>query len=197
MTEEGGTGERGTSELSRRRLLRLGAMGALAAVGAGYGPRTRAVAAAPARSPKPNWAKLSGQLSGRLSLPGSPSYPIDRELYNPLFDSTRPAAIAFCASTSDVARCVTFARGVGLPLVARGGGHSYGGYSTSGGLVIDVSLMSHVALSAAAPKTARVATVGAGPASSTCTQASSSKGFPSRPVRAQPSGSPAWPSAAG
>jgi FAD/FMN-containing dehydrogenase len=162
MAERGGTGDGGTGELSRRRLLQLGAMGALAAVGAAYGPRSGAATAAPARPPKPNWAKLAGQLSGRLSLPGSPSYPIDRELYNPLFDTTRPAAIAFCASATDVARCVTFARDADLPIAARGGGHSYGGYSTTGGLVIDVSLMSHVALAAAAPKSGRVATVGAG-----------------------------------
>ena len=144
-------------------MLQLGAMGAVAAVGAAYGPSTGAGSgfAAAAPRPKPNWAKLAHQLSGRLSLPGSPGYPIDLELYNPLFDTVHPAAIAFCASATDVARCITFARDTALPITARSGGHSYGGYSTTAGLVIDVSLMSRVTLAAAA-RAGRVATVGAG-----------------------------------
>jgi FAD/FMN-containing dehydrogenase len=158
----------GPGEISRRRLLQLGAMGAVAAVGSvygpsGHGPRTGAgVAAAAAGPPKPNWAKLASQLHGRLSLPGSAGYPVDRELYNPVFDNVHPAAIAFCASATDVARCITFARDIALPLAARSGGHSYAGYSTTPGLVIDVSLMSRVALTAGAPTAGRVATVGAG-----------------------------------
>jgi FAD/FMN-containing dehydrogenase len=162
----------GTGAVSRRRLLQLGAMGAVAAVGAAYGPRTgdgvgfaaveRGLVAAAAEPSKPNWAKLAHQLGGRLSLPGSPGYPIDRELYNPLFDGARPAAIAFCASATDVARCITFARDIALPIAARCGGHSYGGYSTTAGLVIDVSLMSRVTLTARAARAGRVATVGAG-----------------------------------
>jgi FAD/FMN-containing dehydrogenase len=172
-------------ELSRRRLLKLGAMGALAAVGSTCDPKLTGTAAAEtaagggpvaapapapgkpsvaaaARPPKPNWAKLAGQLSGRLSLPGSPGYPIDLEIYNPLFDRVHPAAIAFCASATDVARCIAFARDATLPIAARGGGHSYAGYSTTSGLVIDLSHMSGVSNAAGASKGGRVATVGAG-----------------------------------
>jgi FAD/FMN-containing dehydrogenase len=173
MSETGARAASGaTGEVSRRRLLQLGAMGAVAAVGAAYGPRTgdgarlaaaeRGLVVAAAKRPKPNWATLAHQLSGRLSLPGSPRYPIDRELYNPQFDSTHPAAIAFCANATDVARCITFARDIALPIAARCGGHSYGGYSTTAGLVIDVSLMSRVTSAALAPRAGRVATVGAG-----------------------------------
>ena len=103
---------------------------------------TLAPVAAAAQPPKSDWAKLDGQLTGRLSLPGSPGYPVDRELYDPLFDSVHPAAIAFCANATDVARSITFARDHGLAIAARSGGHSYAGYSTTTGLVIDVSLMS-------------------------------------------------------
>ena len=132
-------------------------MGALTVAAARRGP----VAAAP-QAPNSAWAKLHGQLTGRLSLPGSPGYPLDRELYNPLFDTVRPAAIAFCAAANDVARCITFARDHRLVIAARSGGHSYGGYSTTAGLVIDVSLMSRVTLAAGRPKAGRIATVGAG-----------------------------------
>ncbi len=103
-----------------------------------------------------DWKALAGGLSGRLSRPGSPGYPVDLELYDPRFDGTHPAAIAFCASSSDVARSITFAREHGLALAARSGGHSYGGYSTSRGLVVDVSRMSIVTV------TGGVATIGAG-----------------------------------
>ena len=160
----------GAGDISRRRLLQLGATGALAAVGAAYGPRTTAAVgaagwapqAAAAQPPKPGWAKLAGQLTGRLSLPGSSGYPLDRELFNPLFDTVRPAAIAFCASGNDVARCITFARHHRLAIAPRSGGHGYAGYSTTAGLVIDVTLMSRVTMAAGTPKTGRIATVGAG-----------------------------------
>jgi FAD/FMN-containing dehydrogenase len=99
---------------------------------------------------------LAAGLSGRLSRPGSPTYAIDRALYDPVYDSIRPAGIAYCANAGDVARSIAFAREHGLPLTARSGGHSYAGYSTTTGLVIDVSLMSQLVVSGS------VAKVGAG-----------------------------------
>lgn len=56
----------------------------------------------------------------------------------------RPAAIAYCATSGDVQRCVEFARGHDVAFAARSGGHSYAGYSTTNGLVIDVTVMSSV-----------------------------------------------------
>jgi FAD/FMN-containing dehydrogenase len=103
-----------------------------------------------------DWDALSLRLNGRLSRPSAAHYRVDAEIYNPAFDAVRPAGIAFCADAADVARCVTFARQHDLPLAVRCGGHSYGGYSTGPGLVVDVSLMSQVAVSG------EMATVGAG-----------------------------------
>ncbi len=103
-----------------------------------------------------DWRALAGGLSGRLSRPGSPGYLVDLELYDPRFDGARPAAIAFCANAADVARSVTFARDHGLALTARSGGHSYAGYSTTTGLVIDVSRMSAITMAGG------VAVIGAG-----------------------------------
>jgi len=79
-----------------------------------------------------------------LSRPGDPTYPIDKQLYDPVYDIVRPAGIAYCANASDVARSLAFAREHALPLTARSGGHSYAGYSTTTGLVVDVSLMSQL-----------------------------------------------------
>ena len=55
-----------------------------------------------------------------------------------------------------MATAVVFARDAGLPLALRAGGHSYGGWSTGRGLVLDVSRIRGVL------STVRSATVGAG-----------------------------------
>ena len=106
-----------------------------------------------------DWSALSAKLAGRLVRPGNPAYATDLQLYDPQFDTSRPAAIAYCANADDVARCITFARSHHLPLAARSGGHSYAGYSGTTGLVIDVSLMSRVSR---VSHGGNIATVGAG-----------------------------------
>jgi FAD/FMN-containing dehydrogenase len=97
----------------------------------------------PAGGP-PDWSTLSAVLSGPLVVAGSPTYPTSRELYNERFDGTAPLAIAYCVSPSDVQRCLAFARRHGVEMAARSGGHSYGGYSSGPGLVIDVTRMATV-----------------------------------------------------
>ncbi|MBB2909755.1 FAD/FMN-containing dehydrogenase [Streptosporangium becharense] len=91
-----------------------------------------------------DWRALGAGLEGRLVRPGDAAYDRARRLFNPAYDSVRPAAVAYCANPSDVAECVTFARRTGLPLAVRSGGHSYAGWSTGTGLVVDVSPMSSV-----------------------------------------------------
>ena len=92
----------------------------------------------------PEWATLASMLSGQLVLPGSPTYTTSRELYNERFDDSVPAAIAYCRSASDIQRCVGFARDHAVQMAARSGGHSYGGYSSCPGLVVDVTQMAEV-----------------------------------------------------
>src|SRR5262249_10334799 len=55
-----------------------------------------------------------------------------------------PAAIAYCASPADIQSCLAFVRNFGLPVAIRAGGHSYAGYSTTTGLVIDVTRMNSI-----------------------------------------------------
>ena len=83
------------------------------------------------------------QLSSRLPSPYS-QYASAHELYNQRFDGIEPAAVAYCQSPTDVQQCIAFARAHGVPLAPRSGGHSYGGYSTCRGLVIDVTSMASV-----------------------------------------------------
>ena len=114
------------------------------------------VASSPATAS--TWAALGAALTGRLVVPTSPSYPNDRLLYNSKFTDLHPRAIAYCASATDVARCIDFANSHAVAVAARSGGHSYGGYSTTRGLVIDVSPLAAVVVD---PRS-NSATVGAG-----------------------------------
>ena len=140
--------------MNRRAFLGLAAVtGVATAVGGD--------ATTPSAPPSPaQWARLAATLRGRLVRPGARTYPVDKLLYDPRFDALAPAAIAFCATPTDVARVIAFARTHGVELAVRAGGHSYAGYSSgTGRLVIDVTPMAGVV---AAPRPGGVARVGAG-----------------------------------
>ena len=59
-----------------------------------------------------------------------------------------PRLVVRVADAVDVASCLDWSRDTGLPIAVRGGGHSYAGLSTSTGLVIDLSRLAHVRVSA-------------------------------------------------
>jgi FAD/FMN-containing dehydrogenase len=81
---------------------------------------------------------------------------VSKRLFDPRFDSLHPAGIAYCGNPHDVATCLAFVRKFGVPVAARCGGHSYAGWSSTSGLIIDVTRMSGVNVSGS------TATVGAG-----------------------------------
>ena len=117
----------------------------------------RAAAPGAARSPSPaDWTALGRDLSGPLVRPGESSYTVSKRLFDPRFDSLHPAGIAYCRNPHDVATCLAFVRKFGIPVAARCGGHSYAGWSSGSGLIIDVTRMSGVNVSGS------TATVGAG-----------------------------------
>jgi FAD/FMN-containing dehydrogenase len=84
---------------------------------------------------------LGQQLQGRVLTPSSPGWAEAVKLYNPRLD-VQPRFIALCQKPQEVADVVVYARQNGLPLAARGGRHSFAGYSNAGGgIVADVSSM--------------------------------------------------------
>lgn len=93
----------------------------------------------PARTSGTRWSALESGMRGVLLRPEQAAYEQARLLVNQRFDGIRPQAIAYPADVQDVIECVDFARTDGVPLALRSGGHSYAGYSTGPGLVLDVS----------------------------------------------------------
>lgn len=99
---------------------------------------------------------LAKGLKGDVLLKGDAGYDEARQVWNAMFDK-RPALIARCASTADVVRAVQFARGHGLLLAVRGGGHNIAGLSTcEGGMVLDLTRLRGTKIDRAA-RVARVA----------------------------------------
>ncbi|MFI0976743.1 FAD-binding oxidoreductase [Streptomyces sp. NPDC021093] len=103
----------------------------------------------PGRPPAP-WGRLGRRLRGRLVTRSDPAYATARQLDLAQFDTVAPRAVAYCANPGDVALCLAFAQDHDLPFAVRSGGHSYGGYSTGRGLVVDVSGIGAVAVEGAA-----------------------------------------------
>jgi FAD/FMN-containing dehydrogenase len=90
--------------------------------------------------------ELAAGLRGDVVRAGSPGYNQARLLFDTRFDGVKPRAIVFCESLADVQRTVRWARRHAVRIVPRSGGHSYGGYSTTTGVVVDVSRMKGIAL---------------------------------------------------
>jgi FAD/FMN-containing dehydrogenase len=137
----------------------LGACSSGGSPGAGKPAATTAAPASgsPTTSPAPSWDTLASRLHGQLVRPGDTDYDRARALFDPAFDGVRPQGVVYAADPGDVAEAIRFAGATGVPLAARCGGHSYAGYSTSAGLVLDVTRMNQVSVGGDG-----LATVGAG-----------------------------------
>ncbi len=164
------TGGDGLDGVSRREFLKYAATASVVVAALtlpGCSTMLPSATATPTRRPLPtptgapptdaDWTALGTSLSGSLVLPGAATYGQAARLFNPHFDGTKPLGVAYCATPSDVQRCIAFTRAHSVPMTARSGGHSYGGYSIGTGLVCDVSPMANVAL-----RDDGSATVGAG-----------------------------------
>jgi FAD/FMN-containing dehydrogenase len=101
-----------------------------------------------AAAPSGIFAELARVLQGDVVVPGDAAYDRARLLYDTRFDGVRPRGIAFCESLRDVERTVRWARRHKVRIVPRSGGHSYGGYSTTSGVVVDVSRLDKVSVDA-------------------------------------------------
>lgn len=91
-----------------------------------------------------DWRGLARLLGGELLQSGAPDFARIAAPWNLRFASILPSAIARCVSPEDVAICLLWAQRNDMPIAIRSGGHSYAGFSTTDGLMIDVSPMNAV-----------------------------------------------------
>ena len=142
--------------MNRRTVLRAAGLAAVAVPATGV----RAVPRVPAGGPTAgDYKALAARIEGAVERPGAAGFDEARRLVDPRFDSIRPPAVVRCAGHADVTEVIRFARRFGVPVVPRGGGHSYVGASTSRtGLVLDLRGLRAIRYDAGS----RTATIGGG-----------------------------------
>jgi FAD/FMN-containing dehydrogenase len=88
---------------------------------------------------------LEAHLLGEIIRPGDAEYEQARAVWNGSVDK-HPLLIVRAADAADVIRAVEFSRRHQLTLAVRSGGHSFAGYGTCDGLVLDLSRMKAVSV---------------------------------------------------
>jgi len=96
----------------------------------------------------PRLKSLAAAMRGPVLARGGAGYALARLEYDSLYDAVKPLAVAQPLDAADVSAIVRWATKTGVHIVARSGGHSYGGYSTvSNGVVVDLQRLKRVAFS--------------------------------------------------
>jgi hypothetical protein len=124
--------------LNRRELLvRAGGLGVALAV-PGW---SRAAA-------DPQLKSLAAAVRGPVLARGGAGYALARLEYDSAYDAIKPLAVVQPLDAADAAAVVRWAAKTGVRIVARSGGHSYGGYSTvANGVVVDLQRLKRIAVS--------------------------------------------------
>ncbi len=128
---------------SRRSFLTAAAAAAISAVIPEYGNAFYGRHKADARSVirERAWRELRHRVSGPVLRPWDEAFAWIAMPNNLRYAGTMPQGIARCRNAGDVSQAILWAREHQVPLVARSGGHSYAGYSTTNGLMIETTLM--------------------------------------------------------
>ena len=144
------------SDLTRREALSRGGRLLIAAAGGSAAATLAGSGSSQARgSARANWTALERSLRGPPPRPGDAGFRAAGAAENYLYASVVPAGIALCTGPHDVEACVRWARDNDVPLAARSGGHSFGGYSRTTGLQVDLRRMKSITVDADA-RTLRV-----------------------------------------
>lgn len=94
-----------------------------------------------------DWAGLREAMLGDVITPQDEEYDAAILLADTEFRHTAPLAVARCHDAQDVARVVDFSRVHNVNLTPRSGGHSFAGFSTGRGIVVDLAAMTQIELS--------------------------------------------------
>ena len=123
--------------MNRRKFLQWGSLASASLVLGCQSPSPPRPSAIP-------WNDLASGLDGKVVLPGSGEYESSYPTFIKRFDHIRPAGLVIAENEADVVEAVRFAKRYGIHVVARSGGHSFGGYSTTEGMVIDLRRLAAV-----------------------------------------------------
>ena len=100
------------------------------------------------RAVNPKLRELQQAVDGPVLLPGKPGYATARLTYNARYDK-HPLAVVRPRGVEDVRAVVRWARKYDVPVAPRSGGHSYAGYSSGTGVVLDLTRFTGVHVSGA------------------------------------------------
>lgn len=132
--------------VSRRSFLKLGSAAAVGAVTSGAKAdvlSSLSSGASQALSPLAI-QDLRSSLSGGLVTPADSAY---GKLYLPnnlVYKNIKPIGIAVCKDEEDVSKSLAWCKKHDVSLIARNGGHSYAGYSTTSGLMINLQALNTI-----------------------------------------------------
>ncbi|MEV7229576.1 FAD-binding oxidoreductase [Polymorphospora sp. NPDC051019] len=91
-----------------------------------------------------DWSSLARSLDGELLLDSDPAYEWTRKPFIARFDEILPQVVVMCATPQDVIEALAFARRNDIDFAVRSGGHCFAGYSSSRGMVVNVTPMAQV-----------------------------------------------------
>jgi FAD/FMN-containing dehydrogenase len=131
--------------LARTARLAAGAglgLSALSSIGCGGGSTSSSISSNSA------WRELARRISGPVLRPGDPGFKATALPNNLRYASILPQGIAKCANANDVAQAILWSQENDIALITRSGGHSYAGFSTTHGLMIDMTLINQAQFAA-------------------------------------------------
>ena len=99
------------------------------------------------QTPSTNCDGAIGASDGKVLVAGIDPIPEDRLPFN-LRATVTPCVLVQSKTSNAVRESIAWAKRHGIPLCGRGGGHSYEGFSSIAGLVIDVGDMNSIAVDA-------------------------------------------------
>ncbi|MGW8955646.1 FAD-binding oxidoreductase [Streptomyces sp. NPDC055709] len=135
--------------VDRRAVLSgIGATAAVASIGAFTGRPASTLDISPMDRDTRSWRELRRRVKGPLFRSASANYWALNMPTNPRYANIHAEGILCPDGDSDVTEAITWARKNGLPVTARGGGHSYAGFSNTEGLLMPFARMRKVRLDA-------------------------------------------------
>ena len=135
--------------IDRRQFLKSAAVVAGAAATGATTAGCSSTSAAPSPAKADIWQELGRHLRVPLLRPGDPRFRALARPYNARYADVLPQGIALCQVHDDVSQCILWARSHHVPFAVRSGGHSYGGFSATSGLLISLKEMNSVNVDAA------------------------------------------------